>query len=237
MLKTDGCRIMRRLWFMLATFLGLVLQAVPASAGLTYTLNCSVNPCTGSSATNNYGSVDLKTGVMAGHVTVTVTLAAGETFANLSSGYAILWDISGSPGLTITPTGSNAGHFAAQNGGNPSLYLATPFGHNNSNNCNGFNSSSCFDYAVSHNNAAAADNKLVLDVTSSTGLTLSNFVATSEGFTFAAMIFQTGNSTPFYVASNGMPVPEPQTWTMSLAGLAGLAGLAMLRRRRRHPAH
>ena len=236
MKMTDGCRIMRRLCVLLAMVLGLILQAAPASAGLTYTLNCSVNPCTGSSAANNFGTVDLKAGALAGHVTVTVTLAAGETFANLSSGYAILWDIAGSPDLTVTPTDSNAGHFTTQNGGDPSLYLATPFGHNNSNNCNGFNASSCFDYAVGHNNSAAADNKLVLDVTSGTGLTLSNFVATSEGFTFAAMIFQAGNGTPFYVASNGMPDPEPQTWTMSLAGLAGLAGLVVLRRRRRHPA-
>jgi len=226
---------MRHLWFILAVFLGLALQAVAASAGVTYTLNCSVNPCTGTSANNNYGTVQLTPGG-AGHVVVTVTLAGSEAFANLASGYAVLWDISGSPNLTITPQSTNAGNFAGQNNGNSSLYLASPFGHNNSNNCNGFNANSCFDYGIARNNVAGSDNVLVFDVTSSAGLLLSNFTATSEGFSFAAMIYQSGNSTPFYVASNATPVPEPQTWTMSIAGLTGLAGLVFLRRRRRYPA-
>jgi MYXO-CTERM domain-containing protein len=222
---------MRHLWLMLAVFLGLALQAAPASASLTYTLNCTVNPCTGSNATNNYGTVDLKTGA-SGHVTVTVILAANERFADLSSGYAVLWDISGSPNLTITLQGSNSGNFAVQNSGNPSLYLASPFGHNN-NNCNGSNGTSCFDYAVAHNNGSGTDTSLVFDATKSGGLVLTDFATTSEGFTFAAKIFQTGNSTAFYVATNATPVAEPQTWTISVAGLIGLAGLAMLQRRRK----
>jgi MYXO-CTERM domain-containing protein len=222
---------MRHLWFILTAFLGLALQAVPASAALTYTLNCSTKMCTGSGGNNNFGTVGLTQGA-SGDVVVTVTLAANETFANLSSGYAILWNITGNPGLTITPQGSNAGDFAVQNNGNPNLYLASPFGHNN-NNCSGANATSCFDYAVARNNISGSDTQLVFDVTSSAGLVLSNFDGTSEGFAFAAMIYQSGNNTPFYVASNGTPVPEPQTWTMSIAGLAGLAGLLMLQRRRR----
>jgi MYXO-CTERM domain-containing protein len=37
------------------------------------------------------------------------------------------------------------------------------------------------------------------------------------------------------VASNtaGVKVPEPGTWTLSIAGMAGLAGLVMLQRRRK----
>lgn len=225
---------MRQLWLILAVFLGLALQAVPASAGLTYTLNCSVNPCTGANATNNYGTVQLLPGASSGHVSVTVTLATNETFANLSSGYAILWDISGSPNLTIALQGSNAGNFAIQNGGQPSLYLASPFGHNN-NNCSGGNASSCFDYAIARKNISGTDSTLVFDVTSSAGLALTDFVGTNlggnPGFTFAAMI-NVGSGAAMNVASNGTPVPEPQTWTMSLAGLLGLAGLVLLRRRR-----
>ena len=201
---------------------------------MTYTLNCSTKKCTGNGGNNNFGTVVLTQGAT-GHVTVSVTLAANETFANLSSGYAILWDITGSPDLTITPQGSNASDFAVQNSGNPNLYLASPFGKNN-NNCNAANATSCFDYAVARNNISGSDTKLVFDVTSTNGISLSSFAGTSLGFSFAAMINQSGNSTPFYVASNGTPVPEPQTWTMSIAGLAGLAGLLMLQRRRRHRA-
>jgi hypothetical protein len=153
-----------------------------------------------------------------------------RTICGPVSGYAVLWDIGGSPNLTVTPQGGNAGNFAVQNSGNPSLYLAAPFGHN-SNNCSGQNATSCFDYAVAHKNSAGTDSTLVLDVTSSAGLALSNFVATSEGFSLAAMIYQSGNGTPFYVASNGTPVPEPQTWTMSLVGLAGLVFFQRRRKR------
>jgi hypothetical protein len=220
---------MRRAWLILAALMALAWQVIPASAGLTYTLNCSVNPCSGANATNNYGTVELTSGA-SGHVVVSVTLAANERFADLSSGYGVLWDIGGSPNLTVTPQGGNAGNFAVQNSGNPSLYLASPFGHN-SNNCSGQNATSCFDYAVAHKNGAGTDSTLLMDVTSSAGLALSNFVATSEGFSFAAMIYQSGNGTPFYVASNGTPVPEPQTWTMSLVGLAGL--VIFQRRRKR----
>lgn len=219
---------MRPAWLILAVAMGLALQAAPASAGLTYTLNCSVNPCSG--AVNDYGTVELTPG-STGHVVVTVSLAANEKFADLTNGYAILWDIAGSPDLTIAAQGANAGHFAAQNGGAPSLYLASPFAHNN-NNCSGQNATSCFDYAVAHKNDSGADSILVFDVTSSTGLALSNFVATSEGFSFAAMIFQSGTGTPFYVASNGTPIPEPPSWTVSVAGMMGLVLLTLGRRRR-----
>jgi hypothetical protein len=74
------------------------------------------------------------------------------------------WDISGSPNLTVTPQGANARDFAVPNGGNPSLFLASPFGHNN-NNCNGANAASCFDYAAAHKNGAGTDSTLLLDVT------------------------------------------------------------------------
>jgi MYXO-CTERM domain-containing protein len=222
---------MRHWWFLLAVLMGLALQAAPASAALTYTFNCSTKNCTGSGGNNNFGTVVLTPGA-SGHVTVSVTLAANETFANLSSGYAILWDITGSPNLTITPQGSNSSDFAVQNSGNPGLYLASPFGHNN-NNCNGANAASCFDYAVARSDISGSDTALVFDVTSTNGISLSSFTNSSEGFSFAAMINQSGNTTPFYVASNAAPVPEPQTWTMSIAGLAGLAGLLMLQRRRR----
>ena len=222
--------VVRYVLLVWAAFLALALQAVPASAGLSYTLNCTVNPCSGGAAGNNYGTVNLAAGA-AGHVTVTVTLAANEKFADQSSGYGILWSINGDPNLTVTLQGSNASDFTVQNSGNASHYLANPFG-NNPNNCNGNNANSCFDYAVAHKNGSGTDTTLAFDVTSSTGLVLSDFVANNQGFSFAAMILQTGNSTPFYVASNGTPVAEPQTWTMSLAGLL-ILGLVKLQRRRR----
>ena len=58
----------------------------------------------------------------------------------------------------------------------------------------------------------------------------------SNGFYFAAELApknSTHSRDNFYVASDIQPVPEPMTWTMSIAGLMGLAGFAMLRNRRK----
>jgi MYXO-CTERM domain-containing protein len=42
-----------------------------------------------------------------------------------------------------------------------------------------------------------------------------------------------GSRTGVVAANSFVKVPEPGTWTMSIAGLAGLTGLTALRRRRK----
>ena len=71
------CSIMKQFWLILSVFLGLASTAVPASADIQWTLNCSDTPCTGSNANNNFGTVVAKqigTG-SAAYVEVTITLA------------------------------------------------------------------------------------------------------------------------------------------------------------------
>lgn len=218
---------MKRFWLILAALLGLAATAVPASADMQYTLNCSTAPCT---VSGNYGTVTLHQD--AGNTTtvrVTVQLATGNTFASTGSGYAIAWDIAGDPSLTsvdvnstLTPNSDNFDVKSFASGGN---YKAAPF--TQGTNGNGFN------YAIEYtgpNNGS--DNKLVFDVTLSTGLAITDFVK-NPNYRFAADI--SGPCSPTCnVASNGggTPVPEPGTWTMSIAGLMGLA-LVMLQRRRK----
>jgi len=220
---------MKRFWFVLAALLGLAVQAVPASADMVYTLNCNGAPCTGGAAGHNYGTVTLQT-VSSTKVRVIVDLAApgaaaNEKFASSAAGYAIAWDITGDPALTnvtINSATPNASHFSVQSfaaGGN---YKASPF--TSGANGNGFN------YAIDH--TSGTDTKLVFDVTLSTGLALGNFIKNPNYF-FAVDISISGNT--FNVAANqpGVKVPEPGTWTLSIAGMAGLAGLVMLQRRRK----
>lgn len=209
---------MKRVWLILATFLGLALQAVPASAALT--LSCSGDPCTGSNAGQNYGTVSFSNGA-AGHIIVTVQLAAGYKFdtGNTSStAYAIEWNVTGSPALTVTVNGSNAGDFTQQNmTAGTHLFVANPFSKN-ANNCNGANAAGCFNYAISH--TSGTDTSLVFDITKSGGLLLSDFAATTNGYYFASRIISTApDSIAFFAAANASPVPEPQTWLLMIAGL------------------
>src|SRR5690349_18773760 len=70
--------VMKRLWLILATFMGLAATALPASADIQWTLSCSDTPCTGSNANHNFGTVVAKqigTGSSA-YVEVTITLAS-----------------------------------------------------------------------------------------------------------------------------------------------------------------
>ena len=74
---------MKRVWFILAAFLGLAVSALPASAAIQYSLSCSTAACTAAGGSINYGTVTLTpsgSGSSA-KVTVSVSLAAGYRFA------------------------------------------------------------------------------------------------------------------------------------------------------------
>jgi len=101
---------MKRILLAMAVFMGAAMQAVPAAADVSYTLNCSPG---GSSFTcpsgANYGSVTLHqlgTGVSGSStniVEVTVNLIpVMENFAGTGAGFAVNWNISGNPSLDTT---------------------------------------------------------------------------------------------------------------------------------------
>jgi hypothetical protein len=232
-----GWREMKRFWLALATLLGLAVQAMPASAAFTwtYTLNCQVGPtCTGSNATKDFGTVQLLqvgTGTNA-KIQVTVSLLNGWSFDNNNSSnnnYALAWSLNGNPDTTISNV---TNHFVALNSGNNNhTYAASPFTTGSSCSL-----SSCFDYAIKDTGSSSTNDKtLVFDVTKSNGLAISSilnpFIADSAGFYFAAYIHK--GDTSMFVGSNADPVPEPMTWTMSIAGLMGIAGFALLQNRRK----
>jgi MYXO-CTERM domain-containing protein len=245
---------MRLFWLILASFLGLAATALPASAALQYTLDCSgrtgsVN-CSGS---QNYGTVTLVqhgsgTALDPYYVTVNVTLAPNEVFAD-ASGYPIAWNIKNNPTLSsVTVTSSNSSFFTVQNfdpsthnaQNNPyKRYKATPF---TGGNC-AYNTASCFDYAIAGTWGGTShhETSLVFDVKKAGGLLISDFDATTSGGYFFSVdigICKTTNGVTtcndtFTVGSDDCSpttVPEPGTWMMAIAGL-GLLTMAQRRRK------
>jgi hypothetical protein len=243
------CVMMKRFWLILAMFLGLASTAVPASADIQWTLGCSDSPCTGSNANHNYGTVtavQIGTGVNA-KVEVTIKLAANNYLLATGSHIGIAWDMSIIPGaITVLtqdppPVGvvhSDASKFTTQalNGS----YDDQPFTSGQNGN---------FNYAITptaSGGGAATETSIVFDLTKAGGLTLSNtlFGHNAGGYYWAVdigynCVVPAGKSerkcasTGVVAANSYVNVPEPGTWTMSIAGLAGLTGLMALRRRRK----
>jgi len=214
---------MKRFWPILATVLGLAIQAVPASAAVQYTLNCTTVACTGAGS-GNYGTVKL-TDLGSGKINVSVSLASGFSFGNKDL-HLFLWNGTGDTDqLTASNITSNASTFSIEGSGNNGTYTPP----------SPFNATGAFDYSMTRGNNAAGASTLSFDLTKSGGLALANFATTNDGgaFYFGALIKGAGDA--FFVAANqaGIAVPEPGTWTMAIAGLMGMAGLVMLRRRRK----
>jgi hypothetical protein len=233
---------MKRFWLILAAFLGLVTTAVPASADLVFTLNNggSLSPTT----TGNFGTVTLSdkgTGVNA-YVRVDVELKPGSSFVGTGAGYAITWNIAGSPSPTLKVAGDNGSGTFNTGVALPSTFVlqaqgAQPYyalGGQTFGSPPFMNSG---EYAIDRNtsgNSGPTVTSLIFDVTKTGGLTLSNFIA-PNGVYFTADIFLagcTGNGCTGNVAATGpgVRVPEPQTW---LLFFAGLLGLTLLQRRRK----
>ncbi|HKX35113.1 MAG TPA: PEP-CTERM sorting domain-containing protein [Rhizorhapis sp.] len=216
---------MKRIWLILAAFLGLAATSLPATADIQYTLNQggSVGP-----TPFNYGTVNLHqvgTGSSA-YITVTVTLSAGEVFLTTGSHSGFTWNLLGSTTPTsITITSANAGGFTVKpfNGS----YGNSPFGD--------------FEYAIENNNTGGDGGiagPLVFDIKKTGGLLLTDtlFSANANGNFFAADIgtgCTLGSKGKYACAATGVvaandpptQIPEPGTWILSMAGLAGLTVL------------
>jgi len=228
---------MKRIFAALAVFLGVGVQAVPASADMTYTLNCDSVAC---SPAGNYGSVTLHqlgTGV-AGSATniveVTVNLiSVMNDFAGTGAGFAINWNITGNPNLTTNIDAHDAAndplpsgvtydptHFAIKDGtATNNNYKASPFGDN-------------WMYAIEYTvngGRASNDNYLIFDVTKASGLLISDFAAIN-GFLFAVDIFsETG--TPCNTCVVAAKVAEPGTAPLMIVATLGM--LFLMQRRRK----
>jgi hypothetical protein len=228
---------MRRFWIILVALLGLGATALPASADITYVLNCGGTPCPANS--NNYGTVTLHqlgTGVAGSSsniVEVTVNLiTAGNNFAGTGAGYAINWNITGNPSLTTSLVSTGAGHPLPAGGiyntSHFTIQDSTASGHTYKASPFGFSWMYAIDYNQNGGNSTN-DNYLIFDVTKTNGLLIGNFAAI-DGFYFAVDMFGGPCGPTCVVASNKTTVPEPGTVLMILAGLGSLF---MLHQRRR----
>jgi hypothetical protein len=219
---------MRRLWLVLAAFLGLAASVAPASADITWSLTQAQSGWSGSP----YGTITAHQ-LTSDTIQVTINLSSYGTGSNKTqnvfvatgSHSGITWDMSVVP-TSISITSSNASKFTVQpiDNGNGS-YGNSPFGS--------------FEYAISWNGngaSSANESSIVFDITKTGGLTLSSGLFTkNSGNNYwgvdIGLKCKDGCSKTGVVAAN--TVPEPGTWTLSIAGLMGLAGFAMAQRRRK----
>ncbi|HET7085119.1 MAG TPA: PEP-CTERM sorting domain-containing protein [Rhizomicrobium sp.] len=212
----------------MAALLGLAATTVPASADLTWTLKAgSLAP-----AGTVYGTVKAHQ-VNSTTVEITIQLAPKNYLLSTGSHVGIAWDMSVVPdSVTIVtqnaPVHSDASQFTvdALNGN----YGDPGFGN--------------FNYAITPNassGGSGTENSIVFDITKAGGLTLTaGLFPSNGGARWAADIGYNCTGSPGQlscsgtgvVATNDVPVPEPGTWTMSIAGLAGLSFLMLQRRRK-----
>jgi hypothetical protein len=205
---------MKRFWLILAAMMGLAVTAMPASAAVQYTLNCSTAACTGAGGSINYGTVTLTqlgSGSSAS-VNVSVSLSAGYQFGGNNTD-ALLWNglTNDTLGRINVTSGFDSGNIA--NGS----FEASVFTSGSNNE---------FDYVIQRSNNSGAPTSLSFDVTRTGGLTIANFQTDNDGngFFFASEIRTLASSTMFYVASNKV-IPEPATWALFVAAMAGLTVL------------
>ncbi len=199
---------------------------------MQYTLNNggSLAPTPG-----NYGTVTLTnygTGASA-YVQVDVELKTGSNFVGTGAGYSITWNIQGNPALEVA--GDNGSNGFDNSLALPNTFVLQDQGTHSYDATSGqtFSASPFHDigeYAIDRTTSGNSGTKvtsLIFDVTTTGGLTLSDFVA-KNGVYFTADIFLagcTGDS-----CTGNVAVPEPRTW---LLFIAGLLGLTMLQRRRK----
>jgi hypothetical protein len=181
----------------IAATVGLTVSQAKANV-IDYSLTSDF--CTGTCGTAPFGTV-MATDIGTGEVQVTVTLTAGETFANTGAGghNTLLFDLAGTPTLTdFTDVSSNV----------PIALVATTAGSIMADG------SGTWQYAINCPtcgggvSAPTLDSPITFDI-SATGLSTTSFAQNGNSLFFAADISGANGNTGVVGAPTAVPTPAP----------------------------
>ena len=192
----------------------LALWVIPsAQADTIATFSLTLDGCAGTCASGPFGTITLADN-LAGMVTVTETLKAGERFAGTGAGQAIEFQLvnPSAPGLVInvqTADFSSAGAATASSFGSFNQSIVC-------NTCQG-------------GNAGNPAGPLVFTVTDTAkDISFASFIANAGGFFFAADVVGTNGNTGNVASTgptgvSGGQTPEPASVWLTLGGVAMVA--------------